>query len=68
MWIFLIRPADTDGYRTSHRPSDNDRYVRYAPDNPKKVIVFSSWLLTRYSLFTFQTQFHYDGMFPRCDI
>lgn len=42
-----------------HRPPDNDRYVRTAPDNPKKASFLRHWFI----LFSpiSQTRFQYDG-------
>jgi hypothetical protein len=46
------------------RPTDNDRYVRNAPENPKKVSEFIKHSIGGLIyLFIFQTLFHYDGVY-----
>lgn len=47
--------------RVYHRPSDNDRYVPRAPENPKKVSIFLAVSLRRTHHVT-QARFHYHGM------
>lgn len=44
------------------RPTDNDRYVRNAPENPKKVREFPEHSVGEL-IYCFQTLFHYDGMY-----
>ena len=47
--------------RVYPRPSDNDRYVPRAPENPKKVSIFLIVSL-RHAYHVAQARFHYHGM------
>lgn len=44
-------------------PTDNDRYVRTAPENPKKVCQIIEHPIGELISIYFKTLFHYDGLY-----